>query len=197
MPPVRKIDRLPPSVRHELADRAAAAGWGDIRGLTAWLREQGYEITKSTVGEHVKGLRVEYDETMREVRAMAELARVMVDEDPDSQASLNDLAGRLMTDQLVRAAKELRDAQEMEIGHRIELLDKLARPITQAQRAAVYSRRWSVEQRREAEAAAREAAREAAKLAGLDDATADRVAAGVQIYLPDNQRRGSASDGQV
>ena len=189
MPPVRKIDTLPQELRRELDDRAAAAGWGDVRGLSAWLAEQGYSIGKTAVGEHVAALRAEYDDTMREVRAMAALARIMVDEDPDQQASLNDLAGRLMTDQLVRAAKELRGAVDLPIEERIPLLKALAQPITQAQRAAVYSRRWSAEQQKAVE----EAAREAAKAAGLDDATADKIATGVQIYLPDNQRRGAGT----
>jgi hypothetical protein len=193
MPPVRLFDTFPPEVQRRFNEEAAARGWGDLRGLSEWLAAEGYTLGKTAVGEVVQGLKAEYDETMREVRAMAELARIMVDSDPDQQASLNDLAGRLMTDQLVRAAKELRGAQDLPIEERIPLLRQLAQPITQAQRAAVYSRRWSAEQRKEAEAAAKEAAREAAKAAGLDDATAERIATGVQIYLPDNQRRGAGS----
>ncbi|MBV5274021.1 MAG: DUF3486 family protein [Lamprocystis purpurea] len=187
MPPVSWYDRLPADFRLDFCKEAAARGWGDMVGLSAWLTERGYSIGKSAVGETVKQLRDEYDDTMREMRAMAELARQITEQDSDPTAALNDLAGRLMTDQLVRAAKELRAAEDLDISDRIKLLQKLAMPITQSQRAAVYARRWSQEQRREAEAAVREAA----LAAGLDDATAERVASGVKIYLPDNGRRGA------
>lgn len=178
MPPVRKIDRLPPDIRHELDERAAAAGWGDVRGLSAWLAEQGYEISKTAVGQHVQGLRAEYDETMREVRAMAELSRVLVDQDPDQQAALNDMAARLMTDQLVRAAKELRGAVDLSIEDRIALLGRLATPITQAQRAAVYQRRHTAEVRAQIEAEARAGAAERATAAAATrGVSADGIAA--------------------
>lgn len=183
----RKVDTLPADIRRELDARAQAAGWGDVRGLSVWLSEQGYSISKSAVGEHVSALKAEYDSTMREMREMAALARVMIDDDPDEQASLHDLASRLVTDQLVRAAKDLRQAQGMPIEERIPLLARIAQPITQAQRAAVYSRRWSAEQQRAAE----QAAREAALAAGVDAGTAERIASGITIYLPDNQRRGA------
>jgi hypothetical protein len=179
MPSVRLFDTFPPDVQRRFNAQAAACGWGDLCGLSEWLAAEGYTLGKSAVGEVVAGLKDEYDETMREVHAMAELARVLVDQDPDQQASLNDLAGRLMTDQLVRAARELRSAQDIPIEDRIPLLKQLAQPITQAQRAAVYSRRWPAEQRREA------------KAAGLDDAIAEKIAVGVQIYLPNNGRAGA------
>jgi hypothetical protein len=189
MSPRPKVDQLPEPIRRELDARAAAAGFGDARGLSAWLAAEGYSIGKSAIAEHVASLKAEYDDTMREVRAMAELARLVAAQDADEQASLNDLATRIYTDQLVRAAKELRST-DMAVDERIGLLQKLGQPITQAQRAAVYARRWSAEQRRQAEAAAREAALEAAKAAGVDDETAERISAGVKIYLPDNQRDG-------
>lgn len=179
MPPVRKIDTLPPDVRRELDARAAAAGFGDVRGLSAWLKEQGWEVSKSAVGEHVRSLRAEYDGTMREVRAMAELARLLVDADPDEQAALNEMASRLMTDQLVRAAKELREATHLGVEERIPLLKQIAVPITQAQRAAVYARRWSAEQMQAAAAAAEEAAKaaglDAEAAAGISAATLERI----------------------
>lgn len=187
MPPVSWYAKLPEAFRRAFVDEAAARGWGDLDGLVAWLQGEGYDIRRSAVGEAVKKLHDEYDETMSEMRAMAELARQITEQDSDPTAALNDLAGRLMTDQLVRAAKELRAAEDLDISDRIKLLQKLAMPITQSQRAAVYARRWSQEQRREAEAAVREAA----LAAGLDDATAERVASGVKIYLPDNGRRGA------
>lgn len=178
MPPVRKVDLLPPDIRRELDERAAAAGWGDARGLSAWLSEQGYEIGKTAVGEHVQALRAEYDGTMREVRAMAELSRILVEQDPDSQAALNDMAGRIMTDQLVRAAKDLRGAVDMSLEDRIGLLKQLAQPITQAQRAAVYQRRHTAEVRAQIEAEARAgAADRAAVTAQAKGVSADGIAA--------------------
>ena len=112
---------------------------------------------------------------------MAELARLLVDADPDEQAALNEMASRLMTDQLVRAAKELREATHLGVEERIPLLKQIAVPITQAQRAAVYARRWSAEQLQAAAAAAGEAA----KAAGLDD----RAAAGISAATLERIRR--------
>lgn len=191
MPPVRKIDLLPADIRRELDERAAAAGWGDVRGLSAWLQDQGYEIGKTAVGEHVQALRAEYAATMREIRATVELTRLMVDADPDEQASLHEVINRMGGVALMRNLKDLAEAKDLDAEVRIPLIAKAMQANTQAQRGAVYSRRWSAEQRKAAE----DAAREAARAAGLDDATAERIASGVQIYLPDNQRRGAGAGG--
>lgn len=142
MSKVSLFDILPEEVKEELFTRAKEAGFGNIQGLTDWLNSLGYEIRKSAVGNKVKVMRQEYDELTYEMRAMSELARQIVTDDPDQQAALNDLGARMVTDQLIRAARELHQA-DLPIEERIPLLNKLAQPLTQSQRAAVYSRRWS------------------------------------------------------
>ncbi len=178
MPKVSLFDTLPEEVKEALFTRAKEAGFGNILGLTDWLNSLGYEIRKSAVGERVKAMRQEYDELTYEMRAMSELARQIVTDDPDQQAALNDLGARMVTDQLIRAARALHQA-DLPIEERIPLLNKLAQPLTQSQRAAVYSRRWSQEQRQEAEAAARaEAAERATAVAtrsGLSGETVDAI----------------------
>jgi Protein of unknown function (DUF3486) len=54
MPQVRAIDLLPAAIKSELDDRLIQSGFGGYVGLSEWLKEQGWEISKSSLGEYGK-----------------------------------------------------------------------------------------------------------------------------------------------
>lgn len=192
MPPVRKIDKLPREVRDELDARASAAGWGNIQGLADWLLAEGYQVSKSAVGVHVKELREQFEAAMADVRMTAELARLMAREDPDQQAVIADASTRIVQDSLLRAALQLRQ-DGMDPAEMAPLLSQIARAVADVSRVTIAQRRHSDAVRKQAEAEARAAAEAAAKAAGIDDETAGRIGAAIRIYLPDNQRTGAGA----
>lgn len=57
MPPPTKISRLPQAVRQELACRLRDNGFGALAAASDWLRAQGHEIGKSSVGVFARQLR--------------------------------------------------------------------------------------------------------------------------------------------
>lgn len=79
MPPPRKVDLLPPDVRQELDRRIVANAFSGYIDLSNWLAELGFEISKSRIAEHGKGL----EETLRAVSISTKAAQMVVDTNPD------------------------------------------------------------------------------------------------------------------
>lgn len=57
MPPVANIAKLPAYVRAQLDQRLLESGFGDVRGASAWLAEQGYRIGKSAIADYASANR--------------------------------------------------------------------------------------------------------------------------------------------
>lgn len=57
MPSRMKIDRLPSQVLRQLHDRLIESAYGDLEVHSLWLKESGYEISKSAVGRYSEILR--------------------------------------------------------------------------------------------------------------------------------------------
>ena len=72
MPPVSKIALLPEEIRDELDKRLKDHQFGRITETSEWLRDQGYEVGKSTVGAYSLELKrdVQNAERLREARVL-------------------------------------------------------------------------------------------------------------------------------
>jgi len=57
MPPRSNVAKLPDNIRDELQRRLHESGYGDYQEHADWLKEQGYEVSKSAL--HVYGARFE------------------------------------------------------------------------------------------------------------------------------------------
>ncbi|MEQ1686788.1 MAG: phage protein Gp27 family protein [Burkholderiaceae bacterium] len=49
MPPVATLSSLPAKLRIQLDERLRASGFDDLEEIAAWLVEQGFDVSKSTV----------------------------------------------------------------------------------------------------------------------------------------------------
>lgn len=57
MPPVPRIDKMPPEVRAELDQRLRRDGYGDLTATAKWLTEKGHPIGKSAVHVYANRIR--------------------------------------------------------------------------------------------------------------------------------------------
>jgi hypothetical protein len=87
MPQVRVIDLLPADVKSELDNRLIRSGFGGYVGLSEWLKEQGWEISKSTLGDYGKEFKDRLA-TLKLSREMAIAYRENLPEDQGAQAEM-------------------------------------------------------------------------------------------------------------
>lgn len=148
MPAPNKIDLLPPDVRRELDQRLIANGFGGTVALSEWLSEQGYEISKSTVGVH--NLRLK--RRLAAVTASTEAAKLIAATAPDESDDRSNAIISLIQSDFFEALVEFQDAQEsddesMKPAERILLYGKAAKNIASLTRASVARNKWAQEVR--------------------------------------------------
>ena len=156
------VERLPDDTQKELNRRLIRNAFGDYDGLTAWLAEQGFEISRSAVHRYGQ----KFEERVRALRIATQQAKAIVEEAPDDQGTMSDALVRLTQEKLFGVLMDLQvDPETIE-------LPKLTRAIADLGRASVQQKRWMTEVREKAEAAA-SAAEKIASKGGL---SADSVA---------------------
>lgn len=180
----RKVNTLlPKELRAELDRRLIDSGFGNYRGLSAWLAEQGYHIGKTALHRYGQEMEEKFERTMEDVRRTQALAAAYADTSPDEREALTEATVRIAQDSLLHIALSMRDSSD-DPSSVARTMPYVSRALADLGRLAISRARWTDEQRR----TAAEAARASAKAAGLDEATAEKVASGIKIYLPENGR---------
>lgn len=187
-----KIKALPPDVLEELNRRLISSGFSGYEDLAAWLKENGFDISKSAVGRHGSALEAEFEEAMadaRRTRALAKAARQAGDENDNSLLAA---ATEIMQDNLLRVSLKLKNSEEDDPGAEAKTLSLVARAFSQVGRLDIARQKWQAELATRMAADAAAAAISGAAAEGLSPEQAarvgDAVAKRIQIYLPDNGR---------
>lgn len=171
MPPPSKIDQLPPEIREELDRRLIANGFGGLVALSEWLAEEGYEISKTAIGERNQRLKRRLSAITASTEAMKMVAGAAPD---DSDERSNAIISLLQTD-MFEALLEFQeaaaqDSEEISPSERIALYSKAAKNIATLTRASVARNKWAQEVRAKIESA-REEVRKLASGAGVSEET--------------------------
>ena len=110
MPPRPAIDQLPQSVRDELSARLLKNGFSGYVGLSHWLADQGYQISKSAVHTWGANLESKFAGAMADARRAAELGRALAGEDDGS--GLRRATTAMAQETLLRVLMGLRQVEE-------------------------------------------------------------------------------------
>lgn len=171
MPPRAAIVNLPEAVRAELDRRLVAGGFQDYRGLSAWLREQGFEIGKSAV--HTYG--AAFERKIAALKVATDQARAMADTAPDDEGKLSEAVIAMVQASMFDVLVNLQEADaETDPGERLRLLGGAARAAADAGRAAVSQKKHRMEIENKARAAAEEVS-QLAKKGGLSEAVIRQI----------------------
>jgi hypothetical protein len=146
MPPPSKIDLLPPDVRADLDRRLIANGFGGCVALSEWLAEQGYEISKTTVG--LRGQRLK--QRLAAITASTEAMKMVAAAAPDDADDRSNAIISLVQTDLFEALVEFQSAAAEDDdtttpADRIALYSKAAKNIATLTRAAVARNKWAAE----------------------------------------------------
>ena len=149
------IDRLPPDIKKLLDDKLFDNGFNGYVDLETWLREQGYEISKSSI--HRYGQKVE--RKLAAVQASTQAAMMIAEQAPDDADVRSQAVLSLVQTELFNALVDFQsvveeDENAMSPADRIKLFGQSGKGIANVTTASVYQKKWQVEVRDKAQKAA-------------------------------------------
>lgn len=139
-----KVDILPLQIKAELERMLADKTHGGYEALAAWLSEQGYEISKSSVHRYDRRLQA----VMSRIRASTEAARLLAQSAPDEADEHSAAVLRIVQSSLFDALTRVAEAsEEADPAEQVKVLSQAARAIAEASRASIGQKKWADEVR--------------------------------------------------
>lgn len=168
------IDKLSPEHKKMLDDRLFTHGFNGYVELETWLRELGYEISKSAI--HRYGQKLE--RKLSAVQASTQAALLIAEATPDDGDARSQAVLSLVQTELFNALIELQDAEESNIDpeKRLAMITKVGKGIAEIVKASVLQKQHAIDVREKATQAA-QAVQEIVKSSGLSDETANLIRA--------------------
>ncbi|WP_031438188.1 phage protein Gp27 family protein [Methylobacter tundripaludum] len=155
MAPRSAVELLPAAVLEALNSRLIDQAFSDYVGLAAWLKDQGFEISKTAVWRHGSDLQAKMEKSMGKARERMEIAKALRGASDDEKSALMEATEMVAMDQLMDMFEAL---SELDAAGRMSAVPKLVRAIADLNRSAIGSAKW----KREFEAEIRKQAREEA-----------------------------------
>lgn len=149
MPQRPAVQKLPDAVRLGLETRLVAGGFAGYEALAAWLQEQGFEISKSSIHRYGQAL----EHKLAAIKASTQAAQLIAEAAPDEADARSAAVISLVQTDLFEALLSLQEAEGAEDpAERVKLLSQAARGIAEASRASLAQKRWQDEVRRKLDA---------------------------------------------
>lgn len=166
MPPRSKVFDLPQDLRDELNKRLVSNGFQDYQGLTEWLADNGFKLSRSAVHRYGSVLQDEFDEAMGAVRKTTQMAKAWADSDEDTQGALMGATSQMVQEQLMQITMALRKA-EHEPEASAKHLATVSHALADLGRMTINQKKWARDVRKEVMREAADKAAEVAKRGGL------------------------------
>lgn len=156
--PSKVLTDLPEDVRKNLDDKLIANQFTDYIGLSKWLAEQGFVISKSSLNRYGQ----EFQSRLQAVKLSTEMARTLVENVPDDADAMSEALTRMAQDRLFTLLVNMQiDADDMTVA-------QLMKAVSELTKASTTAKRYSQEVRRKLNEAAK-SAESIARKAGLSD----------------------------
>lgn len=166
------VNKLSPELRDELTAKIVANAFGNYAGLSEWLAEKGYVISRSSLHRFGAELEAEFDSAMQDARRSIELAKAMrASGQSDDDGALLDASSSILQDQLLRISLALRTV-DVDPQEAVKLVSQASRALADLGRLKVSYEKWQGEMREKLERAKQAAASEAEAIAikaGMSD----------------------------
>jgi hypothetical protein len=166
MPPRSSVYQLPPEVQEELNTRLVGSGFGGYRELSAWLKDQGYHISKSALHSYGQEFELEFNASLADARKAQALARAAVAQRDDSGAALLEATSDVAQEILLRLMIGLRKADH-EPDKAAKLVSLAVRSLADLGRMTIDQKKWQEQIRKQASIDAGQIAEKAAARAGV------------------------------
>ena len=164
------ITALPEPVREALNRELSARNFSGYEALEDWLREQGFEISKSAI--HRYGQKIE--RRMAAIKASTEAAKLITESAGDDQDARSEAVIALVQTEMFDSIIAIQEADDDELSaeDRLGLMSKAAKNIATLTRASLAQKEYKTK----VQAKAAEVADKAARLASKGGMSADAAA---------------------
>lgn len=140
---------LPQEVREELSERLISSGFGGYEGLSDWLADKGFSISKSAIHRYGQGLQEDFDAAMGDVRKAQELARAYASASPDDSQALTGAVAAMAQESLLRIMIGLRKV-ESDPSETAKQMAQVSRALADLGRLGISQAKHAVEMRKQA-----------------------------------------------
>lgn len=168
-----KVDALPSTVLDDLNGKLIERGFSGYEELATWLKDLGYDISKSALHRHGSALEAEFEEAMADARRTRALARAAREAGDEDDGALLESASGIMQDNLLRLSLKLKNSGA-EPEDAAKTLSLISRAFADIGRFDIARQKWQSEVRAKAESAA-EAVEKIAKKGGLSAAAVTEI----------------------
>jgi hypothetical protein len=127
---------LPEEMRAQLDERLVKGSFADYQGLSDWLAEHGYQISRGSLQRYGSA----FERRMKTISIATKQAHALAEASPDREGSMTDALVRLVQERIFSVLVE---AEDIEDGQ----LTRVARAIADLARATVSQKRWAEEMR--------------------------------------------------
>lgn len=165
MPQRSKVLTLPEPVKAELDKKLVAGGFTDYIALSDWLKEQGYEISKSSL--HRYG--TEFEQRLSAIKIATDQAQAIADTIGDDQGALGEALTRLIQEKTFQLLIEMEPLSAENIS-----FTKVGEMVAKLNKTAILQKKWISDMREKANAAADEVV-QVAKSGGLSAERAEEI----------------------
>ena len=138
-----KVELLPDEVRANLEQRLIAGSFSGYEELAAWLREQGFDISKSSLHRYGST----FEERCAGLKIATEQARAIVQSSPDDEGAMGDALTRLVQEKMFTVLLSLGEIDPESVD-----LPKMTRAIADLGRTALRQKQHAAEVRKNARA---------------------------------------------
>lgn len=170
MAPRPQIQLLPVDVLDALNARLVEQSFSNYEGLSAWLQNQGFQISKTAVWKHGSTLQAAMEKSINRARERMEIAKALGGASDDDKAALMEANEMVAMDQIMDMFDSVAG---LEVTDRMKAVPSLVRAIADLNRSAIGSAKW----KREYEAETKRQAREDAAKIATSAAKAEGVSA--------------------
>jgi hypothetical protein len=165
MPARSSISRLPKEIREAFEKKLIGGGFCDYDGLAAWLKEQGFEISRSAVHRYGQ----EFESKLSAIKLATEQARAITEAVGDEEGVMGDALTRLCQEKAFKVLVEMQDPDPATAD-----ISKMGIMIARLNRAAVTQKKWMAEAREKVKATAEDVGK-TVKSAGLSEEKAEEI----------------------
>lgn len=136
MPIRSKILTLPDELKADLDKRLITGGFSDYTALSEWLKEQGFEISRSAVHRYGR----EFEERLSAIKVATEQAQAIAEAAADDAGSMNDALVRLCQEKAFQVLVKMTDLDPEKVD-----INRMGIMIARLTRASVTQKKWMAE----------------------------------------------------
>lgn len=167
MPSRSKITKLPNTVKLELDRRLISGSFSDYRKLSAWLQEQGYEISRSAINRYGQA----FEDRLAAIKIASEQARAVSEAVGDNEGVMSDALISLVQEKAFDVLVNLQTEDPVAFA---KIFPKMGIMVAKLSKASVDQKKWMSQARSKAKDAAEEVVR-AVKKNGISEKTAEEI----------------------